>query len=63
MDIKQTIKQQSLADIETQAARVAMMSHIRAAMLHPTAKKTAPSLSALQLAQACGVDKQRSHTG
>lgn len=60
MDIKQTIKQQSLADIETQAARVAaMMSHIRAAMLHPTAKKTAPSLSALQLAQACEVDKPK----
>lgn len=60
MDIQQTIKRQSLADIETQAARVAaMMSHIRAAMLSPTAKKSAPALSALQLAQLCQVDKSK----
>ena len=43
MDIKQTIKRQSLADIEAQAERVAaMMAHIRAAMLPPTASKAAP---------------------
>lgn len=60
MDIKQTIKRQSLADIETQAARVAaMMGHIRTAMLPPSAQKTAPSVSALQLAQLCGVDKAK----
>ena len=60
MDIKQPIKRQSLADIETQAARVAaMMGHIRAAMLPPTAKKLPPTLSALQLAQLCNVDKAK----
>ncbi len=52
------IKRQSLADIETQAARIAaMMSHIRTAMLPPTAAKSAPSISASQLASMCGVDK------
>lgn len=60
MDIKQTIKRQSLVDIEAQAARVAaMMGRIRSAMLSPTATKTAPVLSALQLAQLCGVDKAK----
>ena len=60
MDIKQPIKRQSLADIETQAARVAaMMSHIRTAMLPPSSQKAAPSLSALQLAQLCDVDKAK----
>jgi len=61
MDIKQqAIRRQSLADIENQAARVAaMMGHIRAAMLPPTAKKDAPTLSALQLAQICDVDKAK----
>ena len=60
MDIRQAIRRQSLADIEHQAARVAaMMGHIRAAMLPPAAKKTAPSLSAAQLAQLCHVDKSK----
>lgn len=60
MDIKQTIKRQSLADIEAQAQRVAsMMGHIRTAMLPPTATKAAPSMSAAQLAQLCGVDKAK----
>jgi len=60
MDIKQTIRRQSLADIENQAARVAaMMGQIRAAMLSPTAKKSAPTLSALQVAQLCQVDKAK----
>jgi chromosome partitioning protein len=60
VDIKQTIRRQSLADIEAQAARVAaMMGHIRAAMLPPTAAKKAPSLSALQLAVLCQVDKSK----
>ncbi|WP_205833237.1 AAA family ATPase [Azohydromonas caseinilytica] len=60
MDIRQAIRRQSLADIEHQAARVAaMMGHIRAAMLPPAAKKTAPTLSAAQLAQLCHVDKSR----
>lgn len=60
MDIKQTIKRQSLADIEAQAERVAaMMAHIRAAMLPPTASKAAPQLSAAQLAELCQVDKAK----
>jgi chromosome partitioning protein len=60
VDIKQTIKRQSLADIEAQAQRVAsMMGHIRTAMLPPTATKAAPSMSAAQLAQLCGVDKAK----
>lgn len=60
MDIKQTIKRQNLADIEAQAARVAaMMATIRAAMLPPTAQKSAPSMSASQVAQLCQIDKSR----
>jgi chromosome partitioning protein len=60
MDIRQTIKRQSLADIEAQAARVAaMLGRIRSAMLSPTSAKSAPMLSALQLAQLCGVDKSK----
>lgn len=60
MDIKQTIKRQSLEDIELQAQRIAgMMDHIRTAMLAPTAVKLAPSLSSAQLAELCGVDKSK----
>lgn len=54
------IKRQSLADIELQAARIsAMMEHIRSAMLPPAAVKSAPSVSAAQLAVMCDVDKSR----
>ncbi len=54
------IRRQSLADIELQAARIAaMMTQIRATMLSPTASKTAPSVSAAQLAALCGVDKSK----
>lgn len=54
------IKRQSLADIEMQAARIsAMMEHIRAAMLPPLASKSAPAVSAAQLATLCDVDKSR----
>lgn len=54
------IRRQSLADIELQAARIAaMMTQIRATMLSPTAAKTAPSVSAAQLAALCGVDKSK----
>ncbi len=54
------IRRQSLADIELQAARIAaMMSQIRATMLSPSSVKTAPSVSAAQLAVMCGVDKSR----
>ncbi len=60
MDIRQTIKRQTLADIEAQAARVAaMMARIRSAMLPPSAVKSAPTLSALQLANLCQVDKAK----
>jgi chromosome partitioning protein len=60
MDIRQTIKRQSLADIEAQAARVAaMMGRIRSAMLSPTSTKSAPVLGALQLANLCQVDKAK----
>lgn len=54
------IRKQSLGDIEAQAARIAaMMSQIRATMLSPTSAKKAPSVSAAQLAQMCGVDKSK----
>lgn len=54
------IRRQSLADIELQAARIAaMMGQIRATMLSPTSTKTAPAVSAAQLALLCGVDKSR----
>lgn len=60
MDIKQTIRRQSLEDIEIQAQKIAgMMSHIRTAMLAPTAIKVAPKLTASQLAELCGVDKAK----
>jgi chromosome partitioning protein len=60
VDIKQTIKRQSLEDIEAQAQRIAgMMDHIRTAMLAPTATKLAPALGSAQLADLCGVDKSR----
>lgn len=60
MDIKQTIRRQSLEDIEAQASRVAsMMQHIRQAMLPPTATKTAPTMTSAQLAELCGVDKAK----
>lgn len=60
MDIKQTINPQSLADIEAQAERVSeMMKKIREVMLPPAEAKSAPSFSALQLAQLCGVDKAK----
>ena len=60
MDLKQTIKRQSLADIEQQASRVAaMLEQIRTTMLPPSARKTAPSMSASQLAQLTGSDKAK----
>jgi chromosome partitioning protein len=60
VDIKQTIRRQSLEDIEHQAHKVSgMMDRIRAAMLAPTALKSAPTLKAAQLAELCGVDKSK----
>jgi chromosome partitioning protein len=58
MEMKQPIRRAKLADIEAQAARVAaMMEHIRASMLRPDASKTAPKLTAAEIAQIAGVDK------
>ena len=60
MDLKQSIKRQTLADIEQQASRVgAMMGAIRTAMLPPTASKRAPNMSAAELARLCAVDKAK----
>lgn len=60
MDIKQTIKRQTLEDIELQAQKISgMMERIRVAMLAPTSSKSAPSLSAVELAELCGVDKSK----
>jgi chromosome partitioning protein len=56
-----TIKTQpriTLQDIATQAERaVAMMEQIRAAMLAPSARKTAPAFNLSQLAAMCGIEK------
>lgn len=58
MEMKQPIRRAKLADIEAQAARVAaMMEHIRASMLRPDATKTAPKLTAAEIAQIAGIDK------
>lgn len=60
MDIRQTIKRQTLDDIEVQAQRVAaMMGQIRSAMLPPTSQKQAPAVSTAQLAELCEVDKSK----
>lgn len=60
MDIKQTIKRQSLADIENTAAKVsAMMGGIRSAMLSPTDRKQMPIVTSNELADLCGIDKRR----
>jgi chromosome partitioning protein len=56
MDLKQSIRRQTLADIENQAARVgAMMGAIRTAMLPPTSSKVAPFMSASEMARLAGV--------
>lgn len=48
----------NLQDIATQAERaVAMMEQIRAAMLAPSARKTAPVFNLSQLAAMCGLEK------
>ncbi len=48
----------TLQDIATQAERaVAMMEQIRAAMLAPSARKTAPAFNLSQLAAMCGLEK------
>lgn len=60
MDIKQTIRRQTLSDIEMQAERVAaMMATIRAQMLAPVQAKAAPRFTANELAQLCNVDKPK----
>ena len=60
MDIKQSIKRQGIPDVLAQAARIStIMERIRSAMLHPTARKVAPKVTALELAQLCEVDKSK----
>jgi chromosome partitioning protein len=60
MDIKQMIKRQTIDDIEQQAQKIAaMMGRIRESLLAPNAVKIAPSLSASQMAELCGVDKAK----
>ena len=54
------IKRQTIDDIEQQAQKIAaMMGRIRESLLAPTAVKTAPSLSAAQMAELCSVDKAK----
>ena len=59
MDITaKQLKAISLGDISNQAARAAtMMSQVRAAMLSPTTRKSAPTFNLSQLAELCGVEK------
>ena len=54
------IKRQTIDDIEQQAQKIAaMMGRIRESLLAPNAVKIAPSLSASQMAELCGVDKAK----
>ena len=60
MDIKQSIKRKGIPDVLAQAAGIStIMERIRSAMLHPTARKVAPKVTALELAQLCEVDKSK----
>ena len=60
MDIRQTIKRQTLADLMAQSEILSgMMGPIREALLQPEKKKTAPTVTAAQRADMCGVDKAK----
>ena len=60
MDIKKMIKRQTIGDIEEQSQKIAsMMGRIRESLLAPTSVKSAPKLSAVQMAELCGVDKAK----
>lgn len=58
--LTRTIKRKKLADILAQVETLdGMMAGIREAMLAPTAKKTAPMLSAVELAALVGLDRNQ----
>ena len=54
------IKRQTIDDIEKQAQKIAtMMERIRESLLAPSAAKVPPSLSSVQMADLCGLDKAK----
>ncbi len=60
MDLRQSIKSVSLADIELQSQRVAsIMNEIRSVMLAPQAKKAPPILGSGDIQNMCGIDKAK----
>jgi chromosome partitioning protein len=60
MDLRQSIKSVSLADIEQQSKRVAsIMEEIKSVMLAPQSKKTPPLLGSGEMQALCGIDKAK----
>ncbi len=60
MDIRQTIKEVTLEDIDIQSKRVAtVMAKIKEAMLAPQARKEPPTFGSAELAALCNIDKQK----
>ena len=60
MDLRQSIKSVSLADIEQQSKRLAsMMSEIKSVMLAPQAAKNPPVFGSGEVQALCGVDKAK----
>jgi len=58
MEIRNTIKPITLADINAQAVKVAsVMKKIKAAMLAPTSAKKSPMFNSGELADLCGITK------
>jgi chromosome partitioning protein len=58
MEIRNTIKQISLADVRAQAEKVAdVMKKIKIAMLAPRAQKRAPRFNSGEIAELCGISK------
>ena len=60
MDIRKTVRQVSLKDIDIQSKRVSMvMSKIKEAMLAPLAKKHPPKFTSSDITSLCGIDKAK----
>ncbi|MFZ4504487.1 MAG: ParA family protein [Methylovulum sp.] len=60
MDIRQTIKEVTLEDIDIQSKRViSVMGKIKEAMLAPHARKKPPTFGSAELAALCNIDKQK----
>jgi len=60
MDIRQSIKQVSLADIELQSKRVgSIVDQIKEVMLAPQSKKRAPLFGSSEIQNLCGIDKAK----